>query len=91
MCLDRVDRDDIERARDANLDDRFGFVAIKGAPSDDGLGFARSAILLPFDDAASEDDAFEIEDREVLIFQLFGGVEGYDIIQRTKQIAYSAD
>ena len=90
-CLDEVDRDDVERTGGTDLDDRFGFAAIKGVPSDDDFGFARFAILLAFDDAASEDDVFEIEDREVFIFQFFGGVEGYEILQCTDQIAYSGD
>ena len=51
----------------------------------------RLAIPLALDDAASEDDVFEIEDREIFIFQFFGGVEGYDIVQRANQVAYSGD
>ena len=77
--LDEVDRDDVERARGTDFDDRFGLASVKGTPSDDDLGFVRLAILLALDDAASEDGVFEIEDREIVIFQLFGGVEGYDI------------
>jgi hypothetical protein len=30
------------------------------------------AVSLALDDAASEDDVFEIKDREVVIFQFFG-------------------
>lgn len=48
--LDEVDRDDVEDAREADLDDRFGFAAIKGAPLDDDLGFARFAIFLAIND-----------------------------------------
>jgi len=51
----------------------------------------RLAIPLALDDAASEDDVFEIEDREIFIFQFFGGVEGYDMVQRANQVAYSGD
>ena len=40
-----------------------------------GLGFARCAIFLALDDAAREEDIFEIEDREIVIFQFFGGAE----------------
>ena len=89
--LDEVDRDDVERAGRANLDDRFGFAPVKGTPPDDDFGFARLAVLLAPDDASSEDDVFEIEDCEVVIFQFFGGVEGYDIVQRTNEVAYSGD
>lgn len=66
--LDEVDRDDIEDAREVDFDNRFAFAAIENPPSDDGLGFARSAIFLALDDAAREEDIFEIEDREVVIF-----------------------
>jgi len=78
--LDAVDRDDIERPRCANLDDRLGLAGIKGVALDDEFDFARFAIPLALDDAPSEEDVFEIEDRKVFIFQFFGGVEGYDIV-----------
>ena len=78
--LDEVDRDDVEDARKANPDDRLGLAAIGGTPPDNDLGFARFAILLALNDTASEDDAFEIEDREVVIFQFFGGVNGYGVV-----------
>jgi len=80
-CLAEVDRDDVERPRGARLDDDFCLAAIKATPSDEDLGFTRLAVSLPLDDAASEDDVFEIKDREVVIFQFFGSVEGYDIVQ----------
>ena len=80
-CLDEEDRDDVERAREAKLDDNFGFTLIKATPSDEDFRFTRSAVSLPLDDATSEDDVFEIKDREVVIFQIFGSVEGYDIVQ----------
>lgn len=89
--LDEVDRDDVEDAHEADLDDRFGFALFKGTPSDDDFGFARFAIFLALNDVASEDDVFEIEDREVVIFQFFGGVEGYDVVQRTNQFANSGN
>jgi hypothetical protein len=44
--LDEVERDDVERAGGANLDDRFRFATIKGAPPDDDLAFTRFGILL---------------------------------------------
>ena len=74
-CLDEVNRDDVERAREANLDDDFGRTPIKAVPLDEDFGFACLAIPLALDGAASEDDVFEIEDREVVIFQFFSGVK----------------
>ena len=68
-CLDAVDRDDIECARGTDFDDRLGLAAIEGIASDDDFDFACFAIPLTRDDASSEEDAFEIEDREVFIFQ----------------------
>ena len=80
-CLAEVDRDDVERPRGAKLDDDVGLAVVKATPSDEDLGFTRLAVSLLLDDAASEDDVFEIKDREVVIFQFFGSVEGYDIVQ----------
>jgi len=74
-CLDEVNRDDVECAREAKLDDDFGRAPVKAVPSDEDFGFARLAIPLALDDAASEDDVFEIEDREVVIFQFFGSMK----------------
>ena len=62
-CLAEVDRDDVERPREAKLDDDFCLAPIKATPSDEDFGFTRLAIPLALDDAASEDDVFEIEDR----------------------------
>ena len=78
--LDDVDRDEVEDASEADFDDRFSLPSIEGAPPDNDLAFARFAILLALSDAAGEDDVFEIEDREIVIFQFFGGVDGYDIV-----------
>jgi hypothetical protein len=58
-CLAEVDRDDVERPREAKLDDDFCLAAIKVTPSDEDLGLTRLAVALPLDDAASEDDVFE--------------------------------
>ena len=70
--LDEVDRDDVEGAGRASLADRFRLAAVKRKAPDDDFGFARPAVLLALDDAAREDDVFEIEDGEIVIFQLFG-------------------
>jgi hypothetical protein len=79
--LNEVDRDDVERPREAELDDDFCLAPIKAASSDEDFGFTRLAVSLALDDAASEDDVFDIKDREVVIFQFFGSVKGYDIVQ----------
>lgn len=78
--LDGVERDDVEETGEVDFDDRFAFAAVENPPSDEDLGFARFAILLAFDDAACEEDIFEIEDREVVIFQFFGSVKRYDVV-----------
>ena len=79
-ALDKADRDEVEDASKADLDNRFGLVAIDAASPDDNLGFARFAILLARNDSASEDDVFAIEDREIVIFQFFSSVDGYDVV-----------
>lgn len=72
--LDEVDRDDIENAREADFDDCFGLTVVERLASDDDFGFVGLPVFPAFDDFACEDDIFEIEDREVVIFQFFGGV-----------------
>ena len=79
--LDEIDRDDVENARDADLDDRFGLSVIERASSDDDFCFVGLSVFLALNDVAREDDVFEIKDREVFIFQFSGGVKGYDIVQ----------
>ena len=41
----------------------------------------RAVILLPLGDLSREEDTFEVEDRGIVIFWLFGGVNGNDIVQ----------
>ena len=65
----------------AELEDRFSFEPIERSATDDGLGLPRAAISLPFDDLSREEDTFEVEDRGIIIFWLFGGVNGNDIVQ----------
>ena len=90
-ALDEVDRDDIENARRADLDDCFGFAVIERAAADDGFGFPGFAIFLSLDDTPGEDDIFEIEDRKVVIFQFFSGMKGYDVAQRPNPVSNSGD
>jgi hypothetical protein len=84
---DKVDRDDVERAGRAEFDDRFGLVAGERAPADDALDLAGLAVPLSLDKFAREDNAFEIEDRDVVIFKFFSSVNGYDIVQGTNEVA----
>ena len=51
----------------AKPDDRLGFEAVERSATNDGFGFPRAAISLPFDDLSREKDTFEVEDREVVI------------------------
>ena len=69
-----IDGDDEEFAREADFDDRFGRLSMEGDAFNDALDFARSRIPLPGCDLAREDDVFKVEDSEVVIFKLFGGV-----------------
>jgi hypothetical protein len=79
--LDEVERDDVENARVADFDDRFGLAAIERPASDDDFGLVSLTVFLALDDAAREDDVFEIEDCKVFIFKFSNGVNGYDIAQ----------
>jgi len=75
VVLDTVGSDDEERAARTELDDRFGFNAFKGDTTDDELDFARSSVALTFNDFASEDDVFEVKEREVVIVKFFRSME----------------
>jgi hypothetical protein len=89
--LDKVDRDDKERAVGAEPDDRFGFGGCKRDATDDELDLSRFSVALAFNDFAGKDDVFEIEDREIVIVKFFRSVERNDIVQRTNTVAYSPD
>ena len=52
----------------AELDDRFSFEPVECSATNDGFGLPRAAISLPFDDLSREEDTFEVEDREIVIF-----------------------
>lgn len=79
--LDDIDRDDVENAREAELDDRFGLAVLERTSSNDDFCFVGLTVFLALNDVAREDDVFEIKDCEVFIFQFSGGVKGYDIVQ----------
>ena len=73
-CSTEVDGDDEEFAREADFDNRLGRISSESGALDDVFDFARSRIPLPGCDLAREDDVFEVEDSEVVIFKLFGCV-----------------
>ena len=52
----------------AKLDDRFSFEATECSATNNGFSLPRAAISLPFDDLSREEDTFEVEDREIVIF-----------------------
>ena len=70
----------------ANFRDDFSGAADEGAALDDVLRFAGDAITLTFCDLSSEDDVFEVKDREVVIFKLFRSVGGNDVAERSDQL-----
>ena len=73
-CSTGVDSDDDELAGEADLDDCFGDRPVERDTGDDTFDFAGSRVALPLGDLPCEDDVFEIEDREVVIFEFFGGM-----------------
>ena len=91
MPLDNVDGDDEEPTRVADFGDDFSGGAIEGSTLDDVLRFAGDAIALALDDLAGEDDAFEIKDREVVIFEFIRCVSGNDVAERSDQLAKVGD
>jgi hypothetical protein len=89
--LCEVDSDDEETPSRPNFDNGLCFEAVERAAADDAFDFASFAVPLSLDNLAGEDDAFEVNDREVFIFKLFGCMGGYDIVQRTNQFADAND
>ena len=75
----------------ANFGDDFSGDSIEGAALNDVLRFAGAAIALALDDLAREDDVFEIEDREVVIFKFVRSVGGDGVAERQDQLAKVGD
>ena len=73
-CSTEVGSDDNELTGEADFDDGLGRCSVEGDSGNDAFDLAGLRIALAFDDLAREDDVFEIEDREVVIFKLFGCV-----------------
>ncbi len=89
--LDAVDGDDEEIPARGDFDDRFGEDAAERIASDDIFNFTRLAVALALDDRTREDNVFEIEDGEVVIFKFLRRVDGHGIVQRTDQITEPVD
>ena len=87
VALDEVDRDEEERTPGADFDDGLSFKTAERAPADDVLDFAGFGVSLSLDNLAREDNVFEVEDREVVIFKFFSSVKGHDIVQGTNEVA----
>ena len=68
LALDKVDGNDEESADLAEFDDSFCLLAFNRAAADNELDLSRSSVALAPGDFACEDNVFEIEDREIVIF-----------------------
>ena len=79
--LGDIDGDDNKPARWAKFDGCFSGATFEREPADEKLDFAGLRVALALDDFTREDDAFKIEDRKVVIVQLFGGMQGNDVAQ----------
>lgn len=73
-CSTEVDGDNDELPGGPDFDDCFGARAIECGARDNTLGFTGFGVALTFGDLPGEDDVFKIEDAEVVIVKLFGGV-----------------
>ena len=74
-----------------NLGNDFGAEAFKGAALDEVLRFSGVPVALPLDDFPGEDDIFEVEDREAVVFEFIGGVGRDCIVERPDQVAKVGD
>lgn len=72
-----IDREDVELARRTDFGDAGGDLAIDRSSLDDVFGFAGRAVTLPLDNLPGEENSFEIEDREIVIFEFFRCMERY--------------
>ena len=86
-----VDGEGEEIAVRGDLDDRFCWDAAERGASDDIFDFARLPVALALDDCAREDNVFEIEDGEIVIFKFLRRVDRHGIVQGTDQITESVD
>jgi hypothetical protein len=86
-----VGSDDDELASGANLDDSFAGEAREGLALDDVLGFPARPVALTLDDLPGEDDVFEVEDSEVVIFEFVRSVSGDHLGERADQLPELCD
>ena len=89
--LGAVDGDGEEIAVRGDLDDGFRWDTVECAASDDIFNFTRLPVALAFDDRAREDNVFEIEDGEIVIFKFLRRVDGHGIVQGTDQVTEPVD
>lgn len=86
-----VDGEGEEIAVRGDLDDRFCWGAAECVASDDIFDFACLPVALALDDCTREDNVFEIEDGEVVIFKFLRCVDRQGIVQGTDQITEPVD
>jgi len=53
--------------------------------------FSGFSVTLPLDDFACEDDAFEVEDREIVIVKFLRSVNEDDVVQGTNEVSKLVD
>ena len=65
----------------ANFDDGLRSIAFEGATVDDTLDFFTFSVTLALNNFASEDDVFDVEDGEAVVFNFFVGMMGHHIVK----------
>jgi hypothetical protein len=75
-----IDGDGEEIALRGDLNDRLRWDTAEGGASDDIFDFTRLPVALALNDCAREDDVFEIEDGEIVIFKFLRRVDRHGII-----------
>lgn len=86
----RIDSDDEREPGDDGFDDDTRRGVRESVTSDDVFVFERMAVTLCFDEFSREDDAFEVEDRKVVIVQLLGGMRRDQVLAVSDQVAKTA-
>lgn len=88
---DEVNGDDNELAGGTKLDDCLGRCTGEGGAGYDAFDFPGLSVALPLDDFAREEDAFEVEDREIVIVKFLRGMNGDDVVQGTNEVSKLAN
>ena len=86
-----IDRDDDSAAGRAELRHCAACGTGEVLPANDDLQLAGCAVALAFNDAAGEDDALKVKDRQPVVFKLVGSVERHHVLPGSDELPQERD